>query len=81
MPSVNLDNVADRFVLAIRYIHAGNSKFGAITMENLANGVQSTLKYRLFIDGEERWNTLVQAPPLPEGKKAGASLWDRFKLG
>lgn len=63
-----------------RYINKGNSKFGAITIENLEEGGQSSLKYRLFVDGVETWNTVVLSPPVAEGK-SGGSFWNRFKIG
>ncbi|KAK4104903.1 hypothetical protein N658DRAFT_493004 [Parathielavia hyrcaniae] len=65
----------------VKYIHKGNSKFGAITIENLEGGDQSSLKYRLFVDGEEVWNTMILSPPPPAGGKSAGSFWDRLKLG
>lgn len=63
-----------------RYINKGNSKFGAITIETLAEGDQSSLKYRLFVDGVETWNTVVLSPaPTLEGSPVGKSLWDRLR--
>lgn len=61
----------------IKYINKGNSKFGAITIENLEEGDQSSLKYRLFIDGEEVWNTVLLSPLVATGKSA-PSFWDRL---
>ncbi|KAL2135413.1 hypothetical protein VTI74DRAFT_8646 [Chaetomium olivicolor] len=72
---------SDQEDVLVKYIHKGNSKFGAITIENLEGGDQSSLKYRLFIDGEEVWNTVVLSPPPPVGEKHGGSFWDRFKIG
>jgi alkaline phosphatase D len=68
--------------VVIKYINTGNSKFGAITIENLEQGDQSSLKYRLFVDGVETWNTVVLTPsPVEDSKPApGGSFWDRFKL-
>lgn len=67
--------------LAARYINKGNSKFGAITIENLEEGDQSSLKYRLFVDGQEVWNTVVLSPPPTiETKEAAGSFWNRFKM-
>ncbi|KAK4230430.1 alkaline phosphatase D [Podospora fimiseda] len=64
----------------IKYIYKGNSKFGAITIENLEDKTQSSLKYRLYVDGVEAWNTVVLSPPPPASdKQAGGSLWDRIK--
>ncbi len=63
-----------------RYIYKGNSKFGAVTIENLEGGDQSSLKYRLYVDGEEAWNTVILSPPTPAGAKGGGSFWDKFKF-
>ncbi|GKT84661.1 alkaline phosphatase family protein [Colletotrichum tofieldiae] len=49
--------------VALKYIHSGNSKFGSLTIENLAEGEQSSLKYSLYIDGEVTWNTMILSPP------------------
>ena len=64
-----------------RYIYKGNSKFGAITIENMEGGTQSSLKYRLYVDGEEVWNTVLLSPDLPGGEAARGSFWDMFKRG
>jgi alkaline phosphatase D len=71
-------NVAN---ISTRYINKGNSKFGAVTIENLAEGDQSSLKYRLFVDGVETWNTVVLSPPKTVESKAAGGLggfWDRL---
>jgi alkaline phosphatase D len=61
-----------------RYIHRGNSKFGAITIENLEQDDLSSLTYRLFVDGVEAWNTTVLSPTaVAETKKA--SFWERLR--
>ncbi|ROT40809.1 alkaline phosphatase family protein [Sodiomyces alkalinus F11] len=65
--------------VGIKYIHSGNSKFGALTIENHEEGHQSTLTYRLFIDGREVWDTVIVSPPEPEEKKVSGSFWDRIK--
>ena len=42
----------------VEYIPAGNSKFGAVEIEGGVHGMakgQAVLKYRLFVDGKERW--------------------------
>ncbi|RYP73294.1 hypothetical protein DL771_003723 [Monosporascus sp. 5C6A] len=60
----------------LKYINSGNSKFGAITIEKHMEGDQSSLLYRIFIDGVERWNTVVLSPISAAGAKS--SFWDRF---
>ncbi|KAF4780063.1 PhoD-like phosphatase [Colletotrichum scovillei] len=62
--------------VSLKYIHSGNSKFGSLTIENLAEGEQSSLKYNLYIDGEIVWNTIVLSPPV---EKAPSSFWDKLK--
>jgi alkaline phosphatase D len=64
----------------VKYIYKGNSKFGAISIENLEGGDQSSLKYRLFIDGEEAWNTVILSPTSSSHGKSGGSFWDKFRF-
>jgi alkaline phosphatase D len=61
-----------------RYINKGNSKFGALTIESLEQGDQSSLKYQLFVDGVETWNTVVLSPPSVVVEKSTGFFWDRF---
>ena len=56
----------------------GNSKFGALTIESLSEGEQSSLKYRLFVDGVEAWNTVVLSPQKTLEPKAPGGFWNRF---
>lgn len=46
----------------IKYINAGYSKFGAITIEKEPESDKSSLNYRLFVDGVEAWNTTILSP-------------------
>ncbi|KAI8225200.1 Alkaline phosphatase D [Colletotrichum sp. SAR 10_99] len=64
--------------VALKYVHSGNSKFGSLTIENLAEGAQSSLKYSLFVDGEETWNTMILAPPVLGGDTS-SSFWSKLK--
>jgi alkaline phosphatase D len=68
--------------IPLKYIHSGNSKFGVLTIEMLQEGRLSSLKYSLFVDGEEAWNTTVLSPESkvvePEVKKN--SFWSKFGL-
>ncbi|KAM0324152.1 hypothetical protein ACHAQA_008344 [Verticillium albo-atrum] len=64
--------------VAIKYIHSGNSKFGALTIESHEGGARSSLSYRLFIDGKEVWDTVVLTPTLPEVEKTPGSFWNRI---
>ncbi|TKA53390.1 hypothetical protein B0A49_12892 [Cryomyces minteri] len=47
----------------IKYIPAGNSKFGAVEIASPPQSDQSLLTYRLFVDGAEAWTYLVTSPP------------------
>jgi len=60
----------------IKYIPDGNSKFGAITIDNPAASDQSILTFRLFVDGKETWSAVLLSPPNQSGKKRGKdALW------
>ncbi|KAI1776407.1 alkaline phosphatase family protein [Hypoxylon cercidicola] len=65
----------------LKYLNGGNSKFGVITIEKLAEGEQSSLKYTVYIDGVERWDTIVLSPTASQqpAKVGGGSFWDRFR--
>ncbi|KAF3356530.1 hypothetical protein VDGD_08366 [Verticillium dahliae] len=67
--------------VAIKYIHSGNAKFGALTIESHEGGTRSSLTYRLFIDGNEVWDTVVLTPTVPEVEKTPASFWRRIMGG
>lgn len=41
-------------------------------------GDQSSLLYQVFIDGVEKWNTVVLSPIPAAGAKSTGSFWDRF---
>ncbi|KAL2152439.1 hypothetical protein VTH82DRAFT_5623 [Thermothelomyces myriococcoides] len=71
----------DREDVMVKYIHKGNSKFGAITIENMEGSDQSSLKYRLFIDGEEVWDTVVLSPPPVKADRSTGSFWSRLGFG
>ena len=45
----------------------------------MEGGTQSSLKYRLYVDGEEVWNTVLLSPDLPASEGSGGSFWDMFK--
>ncbi|CAM1508185.1 Fc.00g050330.m01.CDS01 [Cosmosporella sp. VM-42] len=60
----------------LNYIPGGSSKFGSFTIEKVDS--VSTLLYRLFIDGKEVWNTVVNAPPAPAAPESGPSFWDKI---
>lgn len=61
-------------------MNVGNSKFGVITIEKFEDGEQSSLKYTVYIDGVDKWNTIILSPTAvqPE-KKVGGSFWDRLR--
>jgi len=58
-----------------RYIPNGNSKLGAITIEDAASD-QSILKFRLYVDGVEAWSSVLLSPPVGSGKgRSKDALW------
>ncbi|ESZ89717.1 hypothetical protein SBOR_9900 [Sclerotinia borealis F-4128] len=57
---------ADDDDIEIKYVPGGNSKLGAITIENTAVD-QSTLKFRLYVDGHEVWSSILLSPPAISG--------------
>ncbi|OLN82105.1 Alkaline phosphatase D 3 [Colletotrichum chlorophyti] len=65
--------------VALKYIHSGNSKFGSLTIENLAEGQQSSLKYSLYVDGKVAWNTMILSPSAVGNEKTSASFWNKFR--
>ncbi|KIH95039.1 alkaline phosphatase D [Sporothrix brasiliensis 5110] len=72
----------------IAYIYRGNSKFGAITIlppsastdrGDAAAGSHSRLQYRLFVNGKEAWNTILETPEALEGSKSRPkSFWSKL---
>ncbi|TVY85158.1 hypothetical protein LSUE1_G000666 [Lachnellula suecica] len=59
----------------VKYIPQGNSKLGAITIENAASD-QSILKFRLYVDGVEAWSSALLSPPTISGNRWGKdALW------
>ncbi|KAG5977299.1 hypothetical protein E4U55_006889 [Claviceps digitariae] len=60
------------------YIPWGRSKFGSFTIDNVDG--QSTLDYRLYIDGVERWTTQIAQPADTGDAKTGTSFWDRLRF-
>lgn len=60
----------------MKYIPEGNSKFGAVTIESPEASDQSILKFKLFVDGREEWESIILSPPVPAGKgRAKDALW------
>ena len=53
--------------VCIKYIPDGNSKFGAVELEQVKGGDQGLLRFRLFVDGEETWQYVVMTPPAIRG--------------
>ncbi|MCJ1247926.1 hypothetical protein MMC30_005141 [Trapelia coarctata] len=59
----------------VKYLPDGNSKFGAVEIENLKGGEMSTLKFRLFVDGEEVWGYSINSPPAGGKGRWRDSVW------
>ncbi|KAG0646668.1 hypothetical protein D0Z07_7393 [Hyphodiscus hymeniophilus] len=61
--------------IMVKYIPTGNSKVGAITIENTSSD-QSILKFRLYVDGVEAWSSVLLSPPVMSGNKYSKdALW------
>lgn len=56
----------------LKYAPEGNSKFGAVEIESPRGSQQSLLRYRLFVDGEEKWSHVMVAP---ERRRGGLGKW------
>ncbi|KAH8888725.1 hypothetical protein GQ53DRAFT_843238 [Thozetella sp. PMI_491] len=68
----------DKEDVMIKYINWGSSKFGAITIGNIAEDDHSSLLYRLFVDGVNTWNWTITSPPAVVEEKVAGSFWDRL---
>ncbi len=53
--------------VCIKYAPDGNSKFGAVELERVVGGEQGLLRFRLFVDGVERWDYVLMTPPAVGG--------------
>ncbi|CZS97035.1 related to alkaline phosphatase family protein [Rhynchosporium agropyri] len=59
----------------MKYIPDGNSKLGAVTIENTSSD-QSILKFRLYVDGVEAWSSVILSPPTIAGNRwSKDALW------
>lgn len=58
--STSDDYVSD---VCIKYLPDGNTKFGAVSIENPSTSEQSVMKYRLFVDGVKTWSYIITTPP------------------
>ena len=62
--------------ICIKYAPDGNSKFGAVELENVNGGEQSLLRFRLFVDGVESWDYVLLTPPaVSAAGKAKDAIW------
>lgn len=71
---VQKDVSAERDV-CIKYIPEGNSKFGEVSIDSMVGTGQSLLRYRLFIDGEERWSHSLLSPQREQPLGSVRSPW------
>lgn len=58
----------------LKYRPDGNSKFGAVELENIKGSDQGLLRFRLFIDGDEVWQHILTTPPTHRGQAMNV-LW------
>lgn len=64
----------------IKYVPNGNSKFAAISIENPESAERSVLKFRLFADGEERWQHVLLSPAVgADGGSGVGTAGERLK--
>ena len=62
--------------ICIKYAPDGNSKFGAVELEEVKGGEQGLLRFRLFIDGVESWDYVLMTPPAVGGGGRGKdAVW------
>ena len=56
--------------VCVEYIPDGNSKVGAVEMENIGEQ-QGLLRFKLFINGAQRWEYVLTTPPVVSGGRWG----------
>ena len=62
--------------VCIKYAPDGNSKFGAVELEEVKGGEQGLLRFRLFVDGEETWDYVLMTPPaVYGGGRSKDAIW------
>ena len=62
--------------VCIKYAPNGNSKFGAVELEEVIGGEQGLLRFRLFVDGVESWDYVLMTPPAVGGAGRGKdAIW------
>ena len=62
--------------VCIKYAPDGNSKFGAVELENVKGGEQGLLRFRLFVDGVESWDYVLMTPSAVTGGGRGKdAIW------
>ncbi|KAM0802926.1 PhoD-like phosphatase-domain-containing protein [Usnea florida] len=62
--------------VCIKYAPDGNSKFGAVELEEVTGGEQGLLRFRLFVDGVESWDYVLMTPPAVGGGGRGKdAIW------
>jgi alkaline phosphatase D len=81
LPTKTYQEVEGEDEVCMKYIPDGNSKFGAVEIEQMKNDQQSLLRFRLFVDGEEKWDHVILSPPAGgRTPRATDGLWGS-KLG
>lgn len=76
LPTRTYREVQGEDELCIKYIPDGNSKFGAVEIEQIKGNEQALLRFRLFVDGHEKWNHVILSPPAGDHTaRARDALW------
>lgn len=66
LPTRTYREVEGQDEICIKYVPDGNSKFGAIEIEEVEGGEQSLLRFKLFVDGALAWEYVLMTPPSGE---------------
>lgn len=66
LPTRTYREVEGEDEICIKYVPDGNSKFGAVEIEEVEGGEQSLLRFKLFVDGMMAWEYVLMTPPSGE---------------
>ena len=76
LPTRTYREVEGEDEVCIKYVPNGNRKFGAVEIEQIQRNEQGLLRFRLFVDGEEKWNHVILSPPAGDyTSRARDALW------
>lgn len=61
--------------VCIKYAPDGNSKFGAVELEEVMGGEQGLLRFMLFVDGVESWDYVLMTPAVGGRGRGKDAIW------